>query len=90
LGRVWEPAADYNGCWESFKFKKRSLNSLFCLQRLSHQNRSLSRIVCRGQEGPKGSKGTLISRPIVDIYFFKQANVTARNRKEVVRKSKYS
>ncbi len=54
---------------------------------MSHQTRSLSRIVCRGQEGTKGSKGTL--RPdfqanIKSRIFFK-ANVTTRNRKTVAR-----
>ena len=32
--------------------------------------RSLGRIICRGLEGPRGSKGTLISRPIQDLEFF--------------------
>jgi hypothetical protein len=39
-------------------------NAGICSQRAmlpiqSHPTRSLSRIVCRGREGPKGSKGTL-------------------------------
>ncbi len=57
---------------------------------ITHTTRSLSRIVCIGQEGPKGSKGTLRpdfqanTRPRI-----KKANITARYRKEVVRKSRY-
>jgi hypothetical protein len=53
----------------------------------------LSRIVCRGQEGPtrKGSKGTLKHDFQANIWtrlFY--ASVTTRNRKTVVRKSRYS
>jgi hypothetical protein len=55
---------------------------------LSHPTRSLSRIVCKGQERPKGRKGTL--RPDIQAntrprIFFK-ANFTIRYRKTVVRK----
>jgi hypothetical protein len=55
---------------------------------LPHQTRSLSRIVCRGQEEPKGSKDTL--RPILDLYIVFKKPVTKRNRKKVVRKSRYN
>jgi hypothetical protein len=47
--------------------------------------------VCRGQEGPKGIKGTLrpdIQAIIYAIYL--KANVGTRNKKEVVRKFRYS
>jgi hypothetical protein len=40
----------------------RASNGYYYLQRaltVSHLTSSLSRIVCRGQEGPKGSKDTL-------------------------------
>ncbi len=52
-GRAWQPAADNVGC-----NKVRQTVFIIC-RRLSHLTRSLSRIVCRGQEGPKGSKVTL-------------------------------
>jgi hypothetical protein len=42
LGRVWLPSADNNG----------APNSHYYLQRAVTLTRSLSRIVCRGQEGP--------------------------------------
>ncbi len=85
-GRVWQPAADNNG-WN----KVRQTVFIIC-RSLSHLTRWLSRIVCRGQEGPKGSKGTLRldlqanTRPRI----FEKANFTTRYRKEVVRKSRYS
>ncbi len=65
----------------------------FC-RGLSQPTRSLSRIVCRGQGGGSTLKAEkafpgLISRPILDLGFFK-ANVTTRYRKTVVRKSRYS
>jgi hypothetical protein len=55
---------------------------------LTHPTRSLSRIVCRGQDCPECSKGTL--RPdfqanTIPRIFYK-ANVTTRYRKTVVRK----
>ncbi len=59
---------------------------------LPHPTSYRSRIVCRGQEGPKSSKGTLrhlISRLMYLIYAFLKANVTTRNRKEAVRKFRY-
>jgi hypothetical protein len=58
LGRVWETDADCNGCFECFKFKKvRQIAITICIK-LPNPTRSLSRIVRRGQEGPKGSKDT--------------------------------
>jgi hypothetical protein len=54
---------------------------------LSHPTSSLSRIVCRGQEGLKGSKGTL-GPDFLDVIF--KSNVTTIYRKEVVRKSRCS
>jgi hypothetical protein len=55
---------------------------------LSQPTRSLSRIVCGVQEGPKGSKGTL--RPDLQAntwprLFKLKANVSTRNRKDVVK-----
>ncbi len=59
-GLVWHPAADSNGRWACFKFEKKECQMAITICRgLSHPHRSLSRIVCRGQEGPKSSKGTL-------------------------------
>jgi hypothetical protein len=72
--RVWQPAAGSNDCFVHF-YKNFLLAGsgvaarcwlywlfgtlqIFC-SRLSHLTRSLSKIVCRGQEGPKSSKGTL-------------------------------
>ncbi len=54
--------------------------------------RSLSRIVCRGQEGIKAVKALwgLISRPILYLGFFYSPYVPIRNRKEFLRKSWYS
>jgi hypothetical protein len=54
---------------------------------LSQPNRSLSRIVCRGQEALKAEKALLgvISRPIIDLGFFSKANVTTRYNKTVMR-----
>ncbi len=81
LGQVWEPNADNNGCLVCF-IKKVSKTAITICSRLSHPTRSLSIIVCRGQEGPKGRKGTLrpdfqaSNRPMI----FK-ANVTTRHRK---------
>ncbi len=59
LGRTWEPAADSNGRLPRFKFEKSVPNGHYYLQRAVTPYRSPSRIVCRGQESPKGSKGTL-------------------------------
>jgi hypothetical protein len=59
-------------------FKKACQKAIaFCSGQL-HLTRSLSRIVCRWQEGPKGSKGTLRSdsKQIVDLGFFLNAKVT--------------
>jgi hypothetical protein len=53
--------------------------------RLPHPTRSFNRIVCRGQEGPKGRKGTKGFFPgKYFLCFLRKASVT-RN-KEVVRK----
>ncbi len=49
LGRVWQPSAENNGAQKAFNIYRG----------LSHHTRSLSRIVCRGRERPKGRKGTL-------------------------------
>ncbi len=58
--RVWQPAADNSGCLAHFRLLKKVCQTAITICReLSHPTRSLSRIVCRGQEGPKGSKGTL-------------------------------
>ncbi len=56
---------------------------------LPHQTRSLNRIVCREQEGPTGSKDTLGTRQILALCFFNKP-MSLRNRKEVVRISRYS
>ncbi len=72
--RVWQPSADSCGslapflfefklsgsrvtalCWQSWWPKK----AITISRGLSHPTRSLSRIVCRGQERPKCRKGTL-------------------------------
>ena len=63
-GRVWQPARSelkYNGCLARFKFKKSAPNSHYSTicSGLPHPTRSHSRIVCRGREGPKGSRFTL-------------------------------
>jgi hypothetical protein len=77
LGRGWQPSADNNGVPKAITIWRG----------LSHLTRSLSRIVCRGQECPKGIKGTL--RPDFQINtrprIFKKANVTTRYKKTVVR-----
>jgi hypothetical protein len=44
--------------WPTLKLKKSAPNGHTIIRRLSHPARSPSRIVCRGQEGHKGSKGT--------------------------------
>jgi hypothetical protein len=57
---------------------------------LPHPTRSLSRTVSRGQEGPKGIlKPEIQPNTVLDLGIFKKPNVTTRNRKEVVKKSKY-
>jgi hypothetical protein len=42
--------------------------------------------VCRGQEGSKSSKGTLMhdfkAITVLDLHFFEKANVTTRKKKE--------
>jgi hypothetical protein len=59
-GRVWDLAADYNGCLVHFKFKKKVRQTAITIcSGLPHPTRSLSRIVYREQEGSKGKKGTL-------------------------------
>jgi hypothetical protein len=55
LGWVWQPHADYTGCLAHFKFKKSLPNGHYYLQRAVTLTRSLSRIVSRGQEGPKAA-----------------------------------
>jgi hypothetical protein len=45
--------------WLASNLKKVHPMAITICRGLSHPTRSLSRIVCRGQEGPKGSKGTL-------------------------------
>jgi hypothetical protein len=70
-------------------FKKAHQTAITICSGLSHPTRSLSRIVCRGQEGPKGSKGEYL-RPDFQANtrsrLFLKANVTTRYKKEVVRK----
>jgi hypothetical protein len=53
LDQVWQPAADYNGCLARFKLKKMREKAITISSQLSHPTRSLSRIVCRWQEGSK-------------------------------------
>jgi hypothetical protein len=77
-----------NGCLVRFKIKKVCQTAITICSGLSRPTRSLRRIVCRGQEGSKGSKGTL--RPdfqanTLDLGFV----VITRNRKVVVKKSRY-
>ncbi len=79
--------------WRTSYLKKMRQMAITICRGLSHPIRSLSRIVCRGQEGPKFSKGGLlglISWPILVLGFVLKVNVTARYRKEVVGKSRYS
>jgi hypothetical protein len=45
---------------QDFQFKKVRQKAVTISSCLSHPTRSLSRIVCRGQEGPKVSKGKLM------------------------------
>jgi hypothetical protein len=56
---MWGPAAENNGCWACFKFYKKVRKQPLLFVQMPHLNKSLSRIVCKRQEGPKGSKGTL-------------------------------
>ncbi len=82
---------DRNGRLARFKFKKRCakwtlLSAAGCHTVAPDQITQYCRIVCRGQEGPKGSKSTL--RPDLQAStwprpFFKKPT----NRKKVVRKS---
>jgi hypothetical protein len=44
--------------WHALNLKRAQIDITIC-RGLSHLTRSLSKIVCRGQEGPNGSKGTL-------------------------------
>jgi hypothetical protein len=46
-------------CLAHFKFKKVLQTAINFCNAPPHLSRSLSRIICRGQEGPKYSKGTL-------------------------------
>jgi hypothetical protein len=71
--QVWQPSADSNGrlahffkvltCWvgrdSPLQIVYNSRFECFICRGLPHPTRSLSRIVCRGQEGPKDSRGTL-------------------------------
>jgi hypothetical protein len=50
-GVTLQPSADNNGAPKGHYYLQRAVRS--------HPTRSLSRIVCRGQERPKGRKGTL-------------------------------
>ena len=51
---------DYNAiCRDSNLKKMRQTARTICSGLPPHPTRSLSRIVCRGLQGPKGSKGTL-------------------------------
>jgi hypothetical protein len=36
LGHVWQPDADYNGCFALFKIKKSAQNAIIICSRLSH------------------------------------------------------
>ncbi len=70
---VWQPSADSNCCMAQFFLNSNFLGQawhplltiMVCQtaitigRGLSHSTRSLSRIVCKGQEHPKDSKGTL-------------------------------
>jgi hypothetical protein len=53
--------AGYDSCLARLKFMKNAAKSHYygIFSGLTHPTRSLSKIVCRGQEGPKGSKGNL-------------------------------
>jgi hypothetical protein len=69
--------------WCASNLKKMRQTAITICRGLSHPTRSLSRIVCRGQEGPKDSKDTL--RPDFQVntrprIFFK-ANVTTKKTK---------
>jgi hypothetical protein len=69
--RVWQPSAGSNGSFEPFLFTfwvgpdsplltiRVHQKAIAICRGLSHPTRSLSRIVCRGQERSKGRKGTL-------------------------------
>jgi hypothetical protein len=48
----------YDGCFTS-NFKKVQQMIIIISSGLPHPTRSLGRIVCRGQNGPEGSKGIL-------------------------------
>jgi len=69
---VCKPSAYNSGCLARFKFKRGSQTTITICRMLSHPTRSLSRIVCREQERPKGRKGTLgpVSRQILDTGIF--------------------
>jgi hypothetical protein len=64
--------------WRALYFKKVRLTAITTCKGLTHPTRSPSRSVCRVQEGPKGSKGTL--RPDFQANFrpriFLKANVS--------------
>ncbi len=104
--RVWQPSADSKWQFgirffliQTFWVRRDSplltkmvrQKAITICREMSHLARSVSRIVCGGQQRPKGRKGTLRpdfqanTRPKVFL-----ANVTTRYRKTVVRKSRYS
>ncbi len=56
--RCGSPLETIMAVWRASNKKKRQTVITICSE-LSHPTRSLSIIVCRGQEGPKGRKGTL-------------------------------
>ncbi len=61
--RVWRPFFLFQTFWEGCDSPLLTImvrqKAITICRGLSHQTRSLSRIVCRGQEHPKGRKGTL-------------------------------
>jgi hypothetical protein len=59
LGRVWQPAADYNGCLADFKCMLEDAHQMAICRGLPYPTRSLNRIVTRWQEDHTGSKATL-------------------------------
>ncbi len=77
--RVWQPSADSNGSLAPFFLFEFKLSgsgvvgqtAITICRGLSHPTRSLSRIVCRGQQHPKAEKAPwgLISRPVLDLEF---------------------
>ncbi len=68
--------------------KKVCQTSITICRGLSHLTRSLSRIVCRGQKGPKGSEGTL--RPDFQAYARPWIFLKPMSPQDTGRKSRYS